>query len=181
MLLTLDEARGLTDSALEDESLQLVLDAAEAEITRYAGPVGERTETFTSGGRLLSLSKRAASISSITETSFSSYDVTTLASDDYFAWPNAYVLERKTGGTNSRHTWWGRRVAVTYVPVDDVDLRKGVQADMCQLMINYAPGVTSETVGSWTRQLASNSVWNQSEERAAILSRLSSAGRMAVV
>jgi hypothetical protein len=179
MLLTLDEFRGLRETGLDDEPLQLLLDAAEAEITRHAGPVGEVTQLHTHGGRLLALGRAAASVSSITETSFSTHEVTTLAADDYYIWPGGYIIERQSGGTNSRHTWFDRTTTV-YVPADDVDIRKGVQADLVNLMLNYQPGLTSETVGSWTTQLAANSVWNNSDERIAILSRLSTGGRMAI-
>lgn len=181
MLLTLDEYRGLSESALSDESLQLLLDAAEAEITRAAGPVGVTTDFITAGGHLVVTSRRIASVTSITETSHSTpTDVTTLAGDDYLLWPGGYVIERQPGGTNSRFRWFGR-VAVTYVAADDVDLRKVVQSELVDLMITSAPGVTSEQVGAWSRTLASNSVWNASEERGAILSRLVESGRMLVV
>jgi hypothetical protein len=177
MLLTLDEAQGLADSSLGDESLQLLLDAAEVEITRAVGPVGNRTEIVQCGSRLLALRGQAASIVSITERLYTTDTV--LATDDYVLWPEGTVIERLLGGTNSRGHFRGR-VEVEYVPVDDIDLRKVVQADLIKLMVQYAPGVTAETVGSWTRQLASNSVWNASEEREAILARLFLAGRMTV-
>ena len=181
MLLTLDEFRGLSESTLDDEPLQLLLDAAEAEITGFAGPVGEITEIINTGGRLLVLGRPAASITSITETSrITPSQVTILAADDYLAYPGGLVYERLRGGTNSRSAWYGR-VTVTYVPEDDLDIRKGVQADLVNLMLNYAPGYTSETVGAWTRQLGSNREWNQSTERGSILSRLGSGGRMVVV
>jgi hypothetical protein len=48
-------------------------------------------------------------------------------------------------------------------------------------MITYQPGAASETVGSWTTQLASNAQWNNDAEREAILSRLVVHGRMSVV
>ena len=181
MLLTLDEYRGLAESALSDESLQLLLDAAEAEITRAAGPVGVVTDFITAGGHLVVTARKVSSIVSITESSYSTpSDVTTLAGDDYLAWPGGYVIERTPGGTNSRSRWFGR-VAVSYIPQDDIDLRKVTQAELTDLLITSAPGVTSEQVGAWSRTLASNSVWNASQERASILSRLFEPGRMVVV
>lgn len=181
MLLTLDEYRGLNPEAtsLEDESLQLLLDAAEAEITRAAGPVGSVTE-FLAGGRTVTLSRRASSVTSVTETDHFTHAETILSADDYVAWPGGYVIERQSGGTNSRYRWHDR-VTVEYVPADDVDIRKVVQSDLVNLMESFAPGLTSETVGAWSRTLASNSVWNQLEEREAILARLVERGRMLVV
>ena len=175
MLLTLDEARGLVTSPLGDDSLQLLLDAAETEITRAVGPVGNRTEVHHCDGRLITLRGQAASLVSITERRYTTdYP---LASDDYDLWPEGTVIERRLGGTNSRSRFWGR-VEVVYEPVDDVDIRKGVQADLLKLMESFQPGLTAETVGSWTRQLASNSVWNNTQEREAILARLFLAGRI---
>jgi len=183
MLLTLDEYRGLNpDSELEDEPTQLLLDAAEAEIVRAAGPVGSVTETFTSEARLLALGRQASSITSVEERSVASGAVYTpaIAADDYYLWPSGAVLERVPGGTTSRHHWRGR-TTVVYVPEDDVDIRKIVQADLAGLMEKFKPGTTSETVGAWSRQLAANSVWNNSKERESILSRLFVGGRMAVI
>ena len=180
-LLTVDEYTGLhADHGLDDESLQLLLDFAEAEIDRYAGPTSTVTEVYEGGGRLLALKRRAASIVSITETTYPSYVVDDLATDDWYARPDGYVVERIGGGTVSRYHWRDR-VTVTYVPEDDRDIRKGVQADLVALATNYQPGLTSETVGAWTTQVASNSVWNESTQRVSILSRLTEGGRMAVV
>lgn len=181
-LLDPTDYRGLhPDSTLDDASLQLLLDAAEDEIDRYAGPVGSVEELFYNGGRLLVLSRQAASITSIEETSLSSnidYDPA-LDATDYIIWPQGTTIERVPGGTTSRHTFRGR-TRVTYTPVDDTNIRKVVQSDLVALMESFRPGTTSETVGAWSRQLAANSVWNNSMERDAILSRLRESGRMVV-
>lgn len=183
MLLTLDEYRALKPESVgfDDEALQLLLDAAETEIERAAGPVGVTTDYITAGGHLVVTARRISSIESITETSYvTPTDVTTLATDDYILWPGGYVVERQPGGTNSRYRWFGR-VAVSYIAVDDIDIRKVVQADLTTLLMTYAPGVTSEQVGAWSRTLASNSVWNQLAERSAVLARLTEPGRMLVI
>ena len=180
MILTTEEYRSLADTALEEDALALLLDATETDIVRAAGPSGERVETFAGGGQLgrIILRGTAESIVSITETSTTT--ATTLDPSDYALDPDGYTLYRLTGGTNSRRYWYGR-VAVTYVPLDDEALRKGVQADLVKLALTYVPGVTMVQVGSWTEQLASNLAWNRDTERATILGRLSAGPSMAIV
>ena len=135
---------------------------------------GEGPEAWSESATVV-LARQAAAVVSITERRYTTdYD---LAADDYALWPGGTVIERILGGTNSRSRFWGR-VTVIYTPVDDVDIRKSVQADLLKLMESFQPGITAETVGSWTRQLASNSVWNNTQEREAILARLFVAGRI---
>lgn len=178
-LLSTAEFRALHPSGLGDTALQMLLDAAEAEIDAAYGPVGSTEELFRGGfNRLVVLARPAASITSITETRGTT--VTTLSADDYLVHPDGFVIERLSGGTNSRWSWSGR-ITVTYTAVDDEDQRKVVQADLVQLMQSYAPGITSETIGAWTQQLAANSVWNASEEREAILARLSPGPSLVIV
>src|SRR5688572_3893817 len=130
-ILTVAELREHVPTTLVDDAVQRLLDAAEAEIVRVAGAPGATTELLAGGGRFLTLSKPAASFTSVTETRFS--DVTVLAADDYLVHPGGYLLERQTGGTHSRHTWFGQ-VAVIYTPVDDADIRIGVQIDLMNLV-----------------------------------------------
>lgn len=177
-LLTTDEFRAFVATGLDDPSLQLLLDAAEAEIDAAAGPVGSTLELVCGGYTRIVLARPASAIGGITETR--SNTVTTLAADDYLLYPGGYVIERLTGGTNSSWHWRGR-VAVTYTPLDDADIRKGVQLDLVRLAITFQPGVTMETIGAWTQQMASNSTWNNSEERASILGRLTPEPMLAIV
>lgn len=176
-ILTVAELREHVPTTLVDDAVQRLLDAAEAEIVRVAGAPGSTTELLAGGGRFLTLSKPASAFTSVTETRYG--DVTLLATDDYLVHPGGYLLERQTGGANSRHTWFGQ-VAVIYTPVDDEDIRIGVQIDLMNLVLNYSAGLTSETVGSWTRQfrqaLDANSI-----ERDEILGRLNPLPGMVVV
>lgn len=180
-LLTPDDIRGFVpDSGLSDESLQILLDAAEAEIIRYAGDLDSAVEWHAGGQPVLALARQAGAVSSVVEHNPWDSQSTTLDTTDYELDPTGYLIYRRTGGTTSRFHWWGR-VVVTYVPVDEEAIRKGVELDLVALMINYQPGANSETVGSWTTQLSSNATWNNDTEREAILSRLVVHGRMAVV
>lgn len=167
-ILTVAELREHVPTTLVDDAVQRLLDATEAEIVRVAGEPGSTTELLTGGGRYIALSRPASAITSITETRYA--DVTVLAADDYLMHPGGYLFERQTGGTNSRHTWFGQ-VAVVYTPVDDADIRIGVQIDLFKLTENYTAGLVSETVGSWTRAFKQAMDANSSE-RDDILSRL---------
>lgn len=171
MILSVEEYRTLDAAdAFEDEALQALLDATEAEIVRAAGGTDSVTEFHAGGGGRLALLRPASSITSITETD-SAGGVVTLAADDYLLYPAGVALERLSTGTNPGSRWYGR-VTVTYVPADQDALRRGVQYDLMKLTMSYNPGLTSEQVGQWTRSFASNSAWNTDEERQAILARL---------
>lgn len=182
MLLTLDEARALDADgigALSDDALQLLLDATEAEIVRVGGDPETATEWHTCNGRSVVLERRADRIDLVTETvgMWGEPTVTTLDATDYELDPYGVTLHRLNTGTNPRWRWYGR-VAVTYRPADEEALRKGVQADLIKLTGRYQPGLTAETVGSWTQQYAGNSA--AARERADILARLREPGLVRV-
>lgn len=173
MLLTLDEARALDPllASLDDEALQLLLDATEAEVVRVGGDPEQATEWLgCSGGRTVALARRADRIDEVVEVSPWGGTSTTLATDDYELDPSGYILRRLGNGTNSRWRWWGD-VRVAYRPADDEALRKGVQTDLMKMTSRYQPGLTSETVGSWTTQYAAAS-GAIAVERDGILARL---------
>ncbi len=177
-LLSVAEFREHVTTPLVDDALQRLLDASEAEIDQEAGALGSTTELAFGSGRYIFLARPASAFASVTETWGST--ATVLAADDYLVHPGGLLLERLSTGTNSRSRWWGQ-VAVIYTPADDTDIRIGVQLDLMQLMLNFIPGVSMEQVGAWTRQLAANSAWNNSEERGSILSRLAPEPQMVVV
>lgn len=176
-ILSVEEFRTFAETALEDDPLQVFLDAAEAEIVRSAGPGGQTTELFGGGLRIISLSRPADSIDSITETIYTTVD--TLAADDYLLYPGGYLIERLQTGTNGRWRWWGR-VAVTYTPADEEALRKAIQVDLVKLALSYSPGLTSTTIGSWTEQYQ-QAIGAHADERDSILARLAPHPMMVVV
>ncbi len=178
MILSVDELRDFRDSGLSDESLQMLLDAAEELIVARAGAPGDRTEIINGGGRFLPIASPISTVTSVTELiGTTSY---TLASDDYLIRTGSLLLERLQYGTNPSFCWRGR-TTVVYQPASDDATRRQVQLELCQLALEYQPGVTSEQIGQWTQTLASNSVWNNSIEREAILSRLNASLGMVVV
>ncbi len=117
-------------------------------------------------------------IATVTETIGAT--TTTLNANDYRLHPDGYTLERLSTGMHPRWRWLGL-VEVTSTPIDDDDIRDGVAIDLCKLALTYSPGLTSETIGAWQEQYASNSVWNNSLERDSILARLEPSLGMVVV
>lgn len=167
-LLSPDDVREHAPTTLSDTALQRLLDDADAQIVAFAGPLGSVTEIVRGGGSSLVLARRIGSVTSITETR----GVTTLvlAADDWRQW-SGYVIARLTTGTNPRHCW-APEVAVVYTPVDDTATRKIVELELVKLEIANNPGLTAQTIGSWSEQYAANSAWNPEEARASILARL---------
>lgn len=180
-LLTTDEYRNLHSTAIEDEALQLLLDAAEADIVAFTGGDDAAIVEWHSGGRaLIALARPASSITSVVEEGRYNTDPTTLQPNDYRLDPSGLLLYRSGNGTNSRWTWQPGRVVVTYASAGTEDQRKVVQADLVNLAINYNPGVGMSVVGSWTEQYATAMGANR-KERDEILARLTMRGRMTVV
>jgi hypothetical protein len=151
-LLTVDDLRQWPEFAETDEDvLQLLLDAEEQAIEReMGGPVGAVTEVV-DGGYLtfITLRWRAAGITSV-ETTHDEV-LTTLATDDYQLRHDRRSLFRLGTGTNPGYR---------------------VQKELIALDMNYAPGSTSEQIGSWMEQQQKSSVWNAAAERNAIMATL---------
>lgn len=169
MTLTVDQLREHVTSELSDEALQRLLDAAYGAIATRIGPAGDRVEQFYGGFRTIGLGRPTDSVSSVSETIGTT--TTTLNANDYRLRPDGYTLERLATGTNPRWYWFGT-IMVTSTPVGDDATRDEVAIDLCRLALNYNPGLTMEQVGSWTTQFVSSSIWNNAEEREAILGRL---------
>lgn len=168
-LLDVAALREHITTGLVDAALQRLLDDAEAEIVRYAGPVGSVVEIVRGGGSQLAVSRPIASITAIRERD-DNYSPITVATDDWEQ-IGQFVLSRLRFGTNSVGFWRGP-VRVTYEPVDDTATRKVVQVELVKIEIANNPALASETVGSWTQMFSSNSAWNPEMARASALSRL---------
>ncbi len=177
MLLTVAEARKhLTEypvGADYDDALARLLEAAEAAIDKRSGALGALSELYETDSTLIFPNRSVGSVTSVTETVGAT--VTTLAANDYRVWPGGRMIERLTSGTTPRGAWTGL-VTLTYSATSDAAQREAVQVLLCQQFLNYQPGLTAETIGSWTQQFASNSVYNWGIARETILSTLASPG-----
>jgi hypothetical protein len=172
-MLTVDEFRLLATTERTDAALTILLDAAAEDIVNAIGPAGAVTELIEAEGDLLRLGRPAQSIISVVEYGFVSASVgTTLSADDYELSSSGQTLRRLRTGTNPRFRWF--RSAVTYEPVSDESNRRRVQLELVQLDLSYSPGISQETIGSYSVSHGSNAQWNYQKERAAILATLTS-------
>jgi hypothetical protein len=160
-------------NSMDTDALQLLLDAAEAEIVERAGPTitdyVDRVETFTPRGVLLRLSEDAASIESVIEYA-EQVSPTTLAADDYELSGDGRMLRRLLTGTNGAYQW-NPLVKVTYIPKSDDATRGRVQAELVKLAVGFTPNLRSQTIGDWAEVYATSDV-PYSEQRETILATL---------
>jgi hypothetical protein len=165
--LTLAQLKGFGITGLPDEQLLILLDATAETITRYIGPMGPVTEWLSSSGELLLLGGRAAGVSSVVENG------TTLDATDYAISPTGETLRRLDSGSHPGRRWLGR-VLVTYTPWDDLAQRQRVQLELVRLAIAFAPGLASQTIGTWSEAYQSNPK-PYAEQQADILATLADA------
>lgn len=165
-LLTVTQLKEHISTTLSDDALTRLLDAAEEQIIRYAGPYlvvsgadDQVDETFVRPirGILLNLSRRAASIEEVVE------DETTLAADDYELRSSGYLLVRLDDGTNPRHHWH-TPLKVTYTPLSDAASREIAQVELVKLDIATNPTLASQTIGSWSETYATNASYTQTRD-----------------
>lgn len=165
MALTIEQVRERVETSLSDAAVQVILDACEAEVSRFAGSATSDQETFTASGvRLLPLSRRHASITTIVERRLLSSDPVTLAANDWRE-VGSYRLLRLASGTNPA-SCWGAEVAISYVPEVDAALRNRVTLDLIQMDCDFR-SYDTEKVGDW-----SGTQNDYRSRRAALLSQI---------
>lgn len=166
MALDVAAMRGHVTTSLGDDELELLIDAAYADIAKRYGPTGSIVEHRRGQeGPVLMLAHRAASVTAVVE------DDTTLAVDDYELRPGGRLLQRKVDGTNPS-TYWRGYVEPTYVNAITDAERDRVAIALVKLDSGYQPGVTGERLGDHQITYAANSVFNYEIEREAILASL---------
>lgn len=168
--LTIARLREFVTSSVSNSSLQILVDAAYLAIDDAIGPQGDVKEFFTVHGDLIMLSRRAVSITAVSENV--RWAALALAADDYELRPSGQMLVRLRTGTNPRWYWQGR-VDVTYRPPDDTANRVRVAIDLVKLDIATNPGLASQSIGTWAEAYTSNSAFNYALERQSILASLS--------
>ena len=155
-ILTTAEIRGFVTTKLLDANLEILVEAADYDITELLGPlpasVGDPLTVDVNGGyRSLILPQLAATITSITERT-GGEDPATVPEVS----PESYRLDRK-GQTvrreqprNGSAPSWGGVVRVVYAPVDTTADRRRALVEMVRVSLSDR-GVQSESSGSITR------------------------------
>ncbi len=130
--------RHLVDPPLADAELQLLLDAAADAVAERIGPVGIISETRQGSGRLLLLSRRAEAVVSV------SMGGRAVSSSAYRLRPSGEVIERTDGSV------FRGSVDVVMQVVPDWANRNRAVVGLVKLDLAYTPGISSETLGSYT-------------------------------
>jgi hypothetical protein len=162
-------------SNLTDEALQVLLDAAAEAIDKEAGPLGDVVQRTRAVGPLVMLARVPSLIVSVVET----YDHIggrgdlTLDPDDYEI-TGRQTVRRLTTGPNPALRWY--HPTITYTPVDDRADRQRVQRMLVGLEVNAHPGMSQQTIGTWSEQYRSTAGQTYQEERAEILGSLNDGG-----
>lgn len=169
---TVARLRGFVTTGLSDADLQLLLNAAIAEVDRALGPPAVR-EHLRARGDLLLLSQAADSVTSVIEDERGG--AIELEVDDYELSDTGQVLYRLRTGTNPAD-WWRGRVDVRYVRRDYSATRIRVIIALVELDLAHKPGLAAQTIGTWSEQYTSNSAFNYELERASLIASLETGG-----
>lgn len=146
--MTLAVLKEFVETDLPDAQLQVVLSAAEEDVTGVLGTDTSQVEELGGGGQVIWLRRAATSITTVTETD-SEGTVTTLAANDYRLDPLRPRITRLNSGTNPESSWQGT-VTVTYVPAD-LNKRNLAIVQLVELALNARPGVRTESGGEQSR------------------------------
>jgi hypothetical protein len=149
--MTLTVLKTFVETDLSDAALQVILDAAEEDLTAAIGSDGGVVDQRDMSGEPdLWLDRPVSSITSITETD-SEGTVTTLVASDYRIHPSRMRLSRLTTGTNPQSGWTGM-VTVTYAPAD-LNRRNRALVALVNLELAFKPGAASESQGDFSRSM----------------------------
>ena len=153
MLLTVGELREQVTTALPDDAVQRLLDAAEADITRWTWPLGSTVRELVHGSRFLALDHRAETIVAITPVPGSS---SSSAPPDPLD-PLTYALT--AGGYVVAFTsyTYGYDYTVEYQPIDNAAERKRVQVAIVKDDVAYE-GMQGQSLGDWSGTFGSTSL-----------------------
>ena len=157
-------------TALSDNALELLLDAAWQAIAGVAGAEGDVLDVRAGGGSVIFLSRRATVVSAVKEWHGFSYQ-RELAPDDYRLNADGVSLHRLISGTTPA-AYWAGPVEVAFETASDDSSRQVGQIALVKLFVDHHPGIQEEEIGDWRQVFQSNSVWNYAQERETILETL---------
>lgn len=168
MTLDVTAMRQHVTTPLEDDALGRLVTAAYEAIDDRIGAAGDAGELLHAAGDLLVLSRRAESITAITEIR----GPTSLAldEDDYELRPGGRTLRRLASGTNPAYRWRGRNDVRYTRFVGEAD-RDRVAIALVKLDSESQPGVVSERLGDHSVAFGQGAA-TYTDERAAILDSL---------
>ena len=160
----LDRVKLRTQTDLTDGEIQSMIDEANQDIISKYGPHADPTNPITvmlDGYRHNLIMPRAIDVTASPAPVFIEYwydfageTPITLGVNDYRIWPPGYKVERTNFG-NMPGSWpnfnWGRKVQVTYVPVNDGNQREEVMIKMVIIAIQY-DAFKQQTVGDYSGQ-----------------------------
>lgn len=161
---SLTEVRARVETDLDDDTLNLIIDAETEALERHAGTATEEETQFASGLSIIFLRRLPAEITTITERRLVTSDPVTLADDDW-RMSGKFGLRRLSDGTNAAGTW-GAEVVIEYVPEIDQRLRDRVLLDLVQVSVEFR-AFDSEEVGDWKGEQK-----DQEQRRQALLAQL---------
>ncbi len=165
--MTLIELKTFVETDLADAALQVVLDAAEEDLTKAVGPEGGMIEDRQMEGQADFWTERPVGrVTSATETDDAG-TVVTLAASDYRLHPSKTRVTRISTGTNPASGWTGR-VTLNYVPAD-LAARNRAIVQLVELDLAFRPGARSENLGDFSRAHQ-----DYDKERARIISQAQS-------
>lgn len=160
-------------TSLGDVPLQRLLDAAEVAIAARVGLLGTLTERRRGGGLFLYLSRRAGTLTTVTERYGDPLGVSSVVLDgtDYTLLPDGLTLRREWTGTHPANRW-AEDVVVASTAFDDTSERQRVAIGLVKLDLTHNPGLASETIGDWSESYVNGSAMNYEMERESLLSSL---------
>ena len=151
----------LVQSGLPDTSLEVIIDAADAEIQRVVGPHdGERTVILSSDGYAVFLPVPAETIAEVKHWPITGdeEDAIVLGADEYHV--------RNEGRSLFYAYGFMDRVSVRYTPISSNSRRRQALVDLVKLEFNFS-GKHTERIGEFSEQLL-----NKEEEKMKILRSL---------
>jgi len=150
-LLSVAELQAQVETDLANATLQIIIDAAEREITEQIGPTTGYVKDYDAVQYVTEIRfpVEADTVTTAVEYTDGQSDPTktTLAADDYEISEDGWWLRRLSDGTNQRSSW-GWHVVITFEPVADTDRRKQAAVQLSRLQIVHT-GYSRERAGDW--------------------------------
>jgi len=166
--MTLAVLRTFVETDISDAALQVILSAAEEDITSAVGADTTMVELRDAHGEpVLWLNRPCATMGAVTETDAAGTVVTLVAADYELDTANNLRVARLATGTNPKSGWSGR-VSLTYAP-GDLNRRNRAIAQLVELDLAFRPGAKSENLGDHSR-----SMQDYDAERARIIAQAQS-------